>query len=485
MFKVDHTNAHSAKFWQPTEGGRVRCTLTPRGCLIQDGRTGFCGVRKNVNGKLLTLNYGKSVNLTEEMIESEAVYHYAPGSKILSLGNIGCMMNCDFCQNWRTSQVVHLNEKDICNYTSESIVETALNRGIGMLSWTYNDPVVWHEFVVDTAKLAAQHGIQNLYKSAFYISKDAVAELCEVIDVFSISLKSMSPSFYKTVTKAELEPVLDAIKIVVENNKYLEISQLVVTDLNDTVEDAREISRWILDNIGNHIPLHFVRFHPDYKYIHVDRTPVNTLLKAREAAINEGIKYCYLGNLYQEGVSNTYCSSCGDLLVRRFGLDVTIHDLNQDGTCNNCGEPSGIITTILDKTNSELEKSLGAIELKDSDITENYFSWDHDVNALHIVIPENIEVAMIEITRMPGEEINRILLGKKYGLHRYIVSRANENEKKITIKHNNEYSMELFPVLDRAHFPVTIDWKGNSPDNFNTSHITKYDESKKQKQIED
>lgn len=188
--------------------GAVRCHLSPRNCTMRPGQAGFCGVRQNLDGRLVTLNYGRATHVTQESIETEAVFHYAPGAPILSLGNVGCMMNCDYCHNWKTSQARLISNGDVHYYTPEHVVQMALERNIPVISWTYNDPVVWHEFVLDTSRLAQQNGIRTLFKSAFFISLEGARELCDVIDIFSVSIKSMDPVWYRKITKGWLEPVL-------------------------------------------------------------------------------------------------------------------------------------------------------------------------------------------------------------------------------------------------------------------------------------
>jgi len=194
-------SAHPALLSETFVDGTVRCHLSPRHCTIKPGQAGFCGVRQNVNGRLVTLNYGRATHVTQESIETEAVFHYAPGAPILSLGNVGCMMNCDYCHNWKTSQARLIDSGDVHQYTPERVVEIALERGIPVISWTYNDPVVWHEFVMDTSRLARRHGIRTLFKSAFFISPEGAKELCDVIDIFSVSIKSMDDKWYRKITK--------------------------------------------------------------------------------------------------------------------------------------------------------------------------------------------------------------------------------------------------------------------------------------------
>jgi len=457
MSLLDGQNGVVGKLWHNDDEGRVVCRLSPRNCVMREGQKGFCGVRMNVGGQLRTVNYGRSVRMTEEQIETEAVYHYKPGAKILSLGNIGCMMNCDFCQNWQTSQVRKLDESQIVEYTPEYIVETALKRGIGILSWTYNDPVVWHEFIMDTARLAHENGLLNLYKSAFFISKEAATELCDVIDIFSISLKSMSEDIYRNVTKASLQPVLEAIKTIAPRAQHLEISQLVVTDLNDTEDEARQTARWVIDNVGDHIPLHFVRFHPAYKYQHVGRTPIPLLQRARQVALEEGIKHCYLGNVYEEGVSHTVCQSCDALLVKRYGLNVKVLGVDEHSNCTQCGTHTNIIAS--DHPDSSSTSIPDHLNLSQGDTKNLDFFWKEDVNAAHIMIDNNLDDCLLEIQTLPMGEDQIVRLGKASNLDRFVISRNEPNETGFRIRHQIDHDLTILPVLDRAHFPVDVDWK--------------------------
>lgn len=265
---------------------------------MKEGQHGFCGVRANRGGRIVTMNYGKSVHMTEETIETEAVNHYSPGAAILSLGNIGCMLNCSYCHNWKTSQAKYVEDHDVYHYTPEGVVETALRHGIRVLSWTYNDPVVWHEFVCDTSRLAKQAGLINLYKSAFFISPEAIEELLPVIDIFSISIKSISPEYYKQYTSGWLEPVLEGTRQVFRAGKHVEVSTLMITDISDNQDTARKVSEWVLKELSPNVPLHFVRFHPDYKMRDTIRTPIPRLEAARSLALEMGVEHVYLGNVY-------------------------------------------------------------------------------------------------------------------------------------------------------------------------------------------
>ncbi|MEK6744129.1 MAG: AmmeMemoRadiSam system radical SAM enzyme [Nitrospirota bacterium] len=444
-------NSREARFWQQAKDAKqVKCQLCPRGCSLDDGERSFCGVRQNVSGRLHTLNYGRSVHAAVETIETEAVFHFRPGARILSLGNIGCMLKCSYCQNWETSQIVNLNQKNVREYSSERVVEMSLAHGINILSWTYNDPVVWQEFVVDTARLASSHGIKNLYKSAAYINENPFLELCDVMDVFSISLKSMSNDFYLKNTKGSLLPVLNAIKAAHASGKHLEISNLLVTDLNDSEEDCRNVARWVFDTVGPEVPLHYVRFHPAWQYNRVPRTPVERLMRARDIAREEGIVYCYIGNLYEAGVSDTHCPSCGNLLVERFGLTVHASGADNESRCKRCGRDVPIKDLFGGKKPGAESGVVKAYPNK------KVFHWDKEYNGLHLVTPENEhEFAEIMVTHKPAGDSESIRLGQ--GIYRASISKSRPDETGVDISWGAKTDVKIFGLLDRAHYPVEFE----------------------------
>lgn len=439
--------SREAMHWHYDETkNKVICTLCPRHCQTQSGQMGFCKVRGNVLNELHTFNFGKSVMATQECIETEAVNHFMPGARILSLGNIGCMMSCTYCQNWQTSQVKHLDNKNVFEYTPEQVVQLAITNNIKVISWTYNDPVVWHEFVLETSKLAKEHGLITLYKSAIYIEQKPLKELIEVIDIFSISLKCMNDEVYRKQTKGKLQPVLDAIKLIGDSGRHLEISQLVVTELNDDGVDARLSAKWIVENVGAHVPFHLVAYHPSFKY-DKPRTQLDTLLKLREIAIEEGIQYCYLGNVYADGVSNTKCKKCDHVLVDRFGLSVHVPGIDEHGNCKNCGHASPI-TLPLDGQEQHV-----SFDLPFNSKQKYEYEWNSEVKSLHIsVIEPTTDKIILKVTRVPQNKIQFIELNE--GLERIILSKSETNEQTIVIEANTDKQIHYLPVLDRAHFPV-------------------------------
>jgi pyruvate formate lyase activating enzyme len=441
-------NSRTASHWQYNEEqDKVQCNLCPRHCNLKaENKFGFCQVRGRIGKELHTFNFGRSVTATIECIETEAVNHYAPGSKILSLGNIGCMMACSYCQNWQTSQVKHLDNNNVKSYSPEDVINLAKSNDIKIISWTYNDPVVWHEFVVETSKLAKKNNIKTLYKSALYIELEPLRELIDVIDIFSISLKSMDSEIYRKQTKGRLEPVLEAIKEIAKSNKHLEISQLIVTDLNDDGVDAKKTAKWIIDNVGSHIPLHLVGYHPAYRYTK-ERTSLSTLSKLRDIAIQEGIEYCYLGSVYDADVSNTHCKSCKNKLVERFGLSVKVVGLEQNGCCSNCGAISPIKHPLEGKT---YKKSQNNNFVSHQTYT---FKWDKEVKSLHILLDEqHKETIILRLHRKPSNQIEFIEFNN--GLERVIISKSSDDDSEIEIQANISAIIHYLPVLDRAHFPV-------------------------------
>jgi pyruvate formate lyase activating enzyme len=401
------------------------------------------------------LNYGKSVAMTEESIETEAVYHYAPGAAILSMGNIGCMMHCEYCHNWRTSQARYVTDDVVHVYTPEEVVEEALARGIKVLSWTYNDPVVWHEFVLDTARLGKEHGLINLYKSAFFISMEGASELVDVIDIFSVSVKSMDPKFYKKVTKGWLEPVLEATEYVYAKGRHVEISNLVVTDANDAPEETIKIAEWVLGSLGSEVPLHYVRFHPDYKYTHVGRTPIDRLESARKAALDLGIQYCYLGNVYDSDATNSRCPNCGDIVVRRYGLNAEAVGLSADSTCRGCGARLPFKLIAADQT--EPETSSVASPTTDASMRHDH-KWRGDVKAVHLEFKNQApDAATAYVAVLGGEHDGQTLREVPVMGHRsfrVICCKSWPDDIGISVSHPEHVQVDYFDVYDRAHFPT-------------------------------
>ncbi|MFI8368197.1 AmmeMemoRadiSam system radical SAM enzyme [Streptomyces sp. NPDC085466] len=433
--------------------GVVRCHLSPRNCRIRPGQHGFCRVRANRDGRLVTLNYGRSVHATEETIETEAVFHYAPGARILSMGNIGCMLNCDYCHNWKTSQARYAEDKDVHHYTPQEVVDIAVRHGIGVISWTYNDPVVWHEFVVETAALAKAAGIVNLYKSAFFITGEAIEELLPVIDIFSVSIKSLDPAYYRRITKGWLEPVLEGTERVFRAGKHVEVSTLMVTDLSDDEKTARDMAVFVGERLSPDVPTHFVRFHPDYKMTHTIRTPVDRLEKARATALGMGLRHVYLGNVYDTASTDTRCGACGLLQVTRYGLNADLVGVDAAGRCTGCGSPAGI-TLLPDARPRDRIRDLPPGQ----DLSVAGFDWHGDVRALHYQLRNTSAAPARAYARRIGDAAAdrswEVIDLAPHESFRSIAAKSTPGETGVQVAVDRACESTLHQVFDRAHFPT-------------------------------
>lgn len=449
-----------AQHWVAFKENRAECRLCPRHCRPKDNRMGFCGVRGTVNGEIQTFNFGQSLAATEEIIETEAVNHFAPGARILSMGNVGCMMACSFCQNWETSQTQHLDYQMVRQYTPEQLVAMCLENQIPVISWTYNDPVVWHEFVIETSKLAQQNGIKTLYKSAFYIEEEPVKELLECIDIFSLSLKSLNDEFYRKQTKARLQPVLDRIRQVAASGKYLELSQLVIPELNDSDEDVEQTIDWVLENVGADVPLHFVAFHPAYQYTHVERTDIATLKRARDLALKKGMKYVYLGNTHEPDLNDTICQKCGTTLIKRYGLHSSVESLDKKSCCTQCGEQSPILYPLLSTENISKPQAIA----QKSDLKKQLeIHWSDEAQSAHILQlggtgeKDTLTIHSIGINKLISKQLSA-------GLDRFILSRQSADETGVVIYWDSDCEYQNLAVLDRAHYPTNFSDVSNTSD---------------------
>lgn len=423
---------------------------------MKEGQDGFCKVRGVRDGRLVTMNYGKSVHPTQETIETEAVNHFAPGARIISFGNIGCMMSCSYCHNWRTSQAKHVVDSDIFNVSPEQAVKMALRRGAKVISYTYNDPVVWHEWVIDTAKLAKEAGLINLYKSAFYITPEAIDELIPHIDIFSVSLKSMDEKYYRKITTGRLQPVLDGIEQVYKAGKHVEISNLMITDMSDKEKHARAIAQFVLDKLDATVPLHFVRFHPDYRLRDTIRTPIDRLQHAHDVAREMGVKHVYLGNVYDTPASHTWCNKCGCELVNRYGLNAIIVNLDENGHCRQCGEDAHFKHVGLSLQETPPGGSGEPVGVSHT------FDWHGDIRSLHIQLknPTGQELVAWHRRRLVTGEVGpwQPVPMDPDESWRFILAKSTENELGPEIIVPKEMQTNIHEVFDRAHFPtVTVD----------------------------
>lgn len=328
---MEENKLKEARFYKKEAVNKLRCLLCPHRCFLPNNRTGICMARKNINGVLYTLNYGEVTSYGLDPIEKKPLYHFYPGSKIFSIGTWGCNLKCTFCQNWTISQ-----QKVAAEYfEKESIVELALSDDSIGIAYTYNEPIIWYEFVYDTAKLAREKGLKNVMVTNGFIAEEPLNEILPLIDAMNIDLKSGSESFYREICSGQLPPVMRTIKQVYEAGVHIELTTLIIPTLNDRMEEIQEITDWVA-SISDEIPLHFSRYFPQYK-MDLEPTPIETLLSAYEVA-SKKLKYVYLGNVSSEtGGANTLCPKCKKDLIIRDWYNIKITGLN-NGSCKNCGE---------------------------------------------------------------------------------------------------------------------------------------------------
>jgi len=330
------TEGTEARFYAPSRGQGVRCLLCPNQCTIAPGARGVCEVRENRDGKLLTLVYGKPCTWHVDPIEKKPLYHFLPATTAFSIATAGCNFECLYCQNWEISQA-RPEDLESIDMPPEKVVELALQSGSACIAYTYNEPTIFYEYMYDTCRLAHGSGIRNLDITNGFMNTEPLIELCKIMDAANVDLKGFSEDFYRNVCSGQLQPVLDYLVTMKEEGVWMEITNLVVPTLNDDTEMISQMCDWIVAELGTDYPLHFSRFSPLYQLAHLPYTPIRTLEQAREIAMGKGIKYVYIGNVAGHPADNTYCHSCGQMLIER-GLYFSVLQNNvEGGRCKFCG----------------------------------------------------------------------------------------------------------------------------------------------------
>ncbi|RLI85272.1 MAG: AmmeMemoRadiSam system radical SAM enzyme [Candidatus Altiarchaeales archaeon] len=319
----------------------VKCRLCPHGCILNEGDRGRCRDRVNFKGKLYTLTYGNPCAVHIDPIEKKPLFHFLPGSFAFSIATAGCNLRCKYCQNWEISQFPPEETKNY-DLMPENLVravtrEREKNEKVRSIAYTYSEPTVFYEYMSDTTRISKREGIRNVVITAGYINEKPLKELAKNVDAIKIDLKGFNERFYREVVEGELERVLKSCKISYKKAKCFEIVNLVVPTLNDSLDEIRELSRWIKENLSRDVPLHFSRFYPRYKLKNLPPTPLETLKKAREIALEEGLNFVYIGNVPHGEHENTYCPKCGKLLIERIGYFVKENNIIE-GRCKFCGE---------------------------------------------------------------------------------------------------------------------------------------------------
>jgi len=336
---------HEGRWWEPEPGGRVHCYLCPRHCHIHSGQAGFCFIRVNQGGKLYSLGYGAPAALQVDPIEKKPLNHFLPGTRVFSMGTAGCNMGCFFCQNWDISKS-RQDQVRSQHVAPEDVPLLALQHGCDSLAFTYNEPTIWGEYVIDICEAAKEYGLKTVMVSNGYITYEAFHDIYDHIDAANIDLKAFTESFYGKTTLTHLQPVLETFEWLKKETKvWFEITNLMIPTLNDDPAETRKLSEWILTHLGPDVPLHFTAFHPDFKLQDKPRTPPQTLHRARAIALEVGLHYVYEGNIFSDA-ANTACPKCGELLIRRSWHDVLENRL-VDGACPKC---SSVIPGVWEKT---------------------------------------------------------------------------------------------------------------------------------------
>jgi len=315
-------------------GMKVRCELCPTECVLDNYQIGGCKVRVNKDGKLYSLVYSTPCAVAVDPIEKKPFFHVLPGAGAFSIATAGCVLGCLFCQNWQISQS---RPEKIRNYylPPEDVVRKALFYGAKAIAYTYTEPTVFYEYMYDTARIARRMGLINTMHTCGYINKKPLKELLKYMDAVAVDLKAFSEEFYGKLCGGRLRPVLETIQTVLEQGVWLEVINLIIPGQNDNPEQIRQMCKWLRIKAGPDVPLHFSRFFPYYKMKDLPPTPFETLWKAREIALQEGLRYVYIGNIRSQA-ENTYCYKCGGLIIERVGFFVK-KNLLKKGRCPYCG----------------------------------------------------------------------------------------------------------------------------------------------------
>ncbi len=325
-----------ALYYKKLENHKVQCVLCPRKCIILENNIGNCGARKNIKGKLYSLVYGKAASYNIDPIEKKPLYHFLPGSSSFSFGTVGCNLHCFHCQNWQISQA-KADEFFQQELMPADIIKLAIKNKCESISYTYNEPTVFYEYMIETAKLAKKKNLKNVIVSNGYINEEPLKKLCRYIDAANIDLKSINNDFYKKICSGAVEQVLNSLKTLQKNKVWIEITNLIIPGENDNLKDIEKLCRWIKENLGINVPLHFSAFYPTYKMPDKEPTNASVLFKARDVALKQGINYVYAGNVFAGQAGNTYCPKCKKLLIERGYMNVYKNNI-KNNKCIFCGE---------------------------------------------------------------------------------------------------------------------------------------------------
>lgn len=331
------TAAHVARWWTPRSDGRIECQLCPRRCKLADGQRGFCFVRQRAGNRLVLSTYGRTSGIAIDPIEKKPLYHFLPGTRVLSFGTAGCNLGCRFCQNWSISKATEL-DRTTATASPAQIAAMAQRNDCPSVAFTYNDPVIFAEYAIDVAQACRAHGIHPVAVTAGYLTPDARPSFFDAMDAANVDLKAFSERFYRRLCYGQLGPVLDTlIYLRRQTSVWLEVTTLLIPGENDSDAELERMTDWFAGHLGSDVPWHFTAYHPDYK-LAAPPTPLATVKRAQAIARSKGIKYAYTGNVADPTGGTTWCANCARPLVRRNGFRIESYDL-EEGRCRFCGHP--------------------------------------------------------------------------------------------------------------------------------------------------
>ena len=333
---ISTAERYPAKYWHKLDDGRIQCDLCPRDCKLHEGQRGACFVRGRVNDAMVLTTYGRSSGFCVDPIEKKPLNHFYPGSSVFSFGTAGCNLACKFCQNWDISKSRSFDR--LADQASpQAIARAAAEHGCKSVAFTYNDPVIFAEYAMDTADACHEHDIKTVAVTAGYIHEQPRREFFAKMDAANVDLKGFTDEFYVKLCGAHLQPVLDTLKYLrQETDVWVELTTLLIPGHNDSADEINKMSEWIVRELGADVPLHFSAFHPDYKMIDVPPTPLETLIQARQIALAAGLRYVYTGNVHHREGDTTWCPSCGSALIVRDWYEIEQYRLTPDGHCPDC-----------------------------------------------------------------------------------------------------------------------------------------------------
>lgn len=331
-----------AILWEPKEEGKARCKVCSFKCLISPGKLGHCRTRKNIDGKIYTLIYGTVTSEASDPIEKKPLFHFYPGSYSYSMGSVGCSFTCEHCQNWTISQA-DIEQVYGMDIMPETAVANAMQDMCKSISWTYNEPSIWIEFFRDTALLCRDKGLKTVYVTNGYASPEHMENIKGLLDAYRVDIKGFKDDFYRKVCGSRLEPVLTSTKMAKEAGMHVEIVNLIIPGMNDSAEEITALSKWVFNELGPDTPIHFTRFYPMYHMDSINATPIPVLERAHDIAVKEGMKYVYLGNVLGHKFESTWCPSCGELLIERYGFHILNYNITPGKKCPKCGENISIV----------------------------------------------------------------------------------------------------------------------------------------------